>query len=285
MIRSLLLLWSLFLPLWAQTPDLRVGFYDATTYAMKSADFRIGIEVWIKEYTKEQNLTIETRYYADPKKLAKDFQSGRLDMAVATPLVFVKYFDPKYLAPGVVGYEESKHKSMEILLLVHKENRHIPLKKLLQKRIAVPQVADAIRLYIETLSLEKGLKKPGEFILTKGESQAIYKLFFHRTDIAVVTEGAYETACELNPQVREELVVYRKFHLYIGNFAFLRKGMDLNVERLIMKEAVKQLNTPRGKEVLMMFGCKTVDSCTPEDLESTRRVYREYIRLKKKEAR
>ena len=282
MIRLFLLLWSLFLSLWAQTPDLRVGFYDATTYAMKSADFRIGIKVWIKAFTKEQNLTIETRYYADAKKLAKDFEKGRLDMAVATPLVFVKYFDPKILASGIVGYEENKQKSMEVLILVRKADRHTPLNTLLKKRIAVPQVADAIQLYIQTLALKRGLQKAGEFILTKGESQAIYKLFFHKVDIAVVTQAAYDTAGELNPQVRKELAVYLKFHLYIGNFAFLRKGINPKIERLITDKAVKKLNTPRGQEVLIMFGCKTVEKCTPKDLEQTRRVYNRYLRLRKR---
>jgi len=282
MIRSGLILFVLFLSLWGTPPDLKVGFYDATTYAMRSAYFRIGIEVWIKAFTQEQNLTIQTRYYDNPAELARDFENGKIDMAVATPLVFVKYFNPDTLSPGIVGYAQSKQKSMNVLLLVRKNDRYKNLDKLLRKKIAIPQVADAIHIYIRTLSLKKGLKKPGEFILTKGESQAIYKLFFHKADMAAVTEGAFETACELNPQIKEELSVYRKFHLYIGNFAFLRKEMDPKIKRLVTEQAIKKLNTVRGKEVLLMFGCKIVDSCTPDDLESTRKIYREYLQLKKR---
>ncbi len=261
---------------------LRIGFYDSTTYAMKSADFRLGMQVWIKELTKEKNITTEVLYYSNPKRLADDFEGEVINMAVATPLVFVRYFDPTLMLPGIVGYKSSKSKSSHLLLLVRKEDSRKPIELLLKGPIAVSQLADGGRLYLKKLALEQGIGNTLRFIETRGQAQAIFKLFFKKADLCVVTEAAFETACELNPQLGKKLEVYKKENLYIGNFTFLRKGIDGYIRETIVKKSAEILNSERGREVMVMFGTDTIGPCYLEDLETTRRLYREYMLLKEK---
>lgn len=261
---------------------LRIGFYDATSYAMKSADFRLGMQVWIGELTKEKNITTEVSYYSSPKKLSDDFSKGVINMAVATPLVFVKYFDRNLMKPGIVGYRSSKEKSSKLLLLIRKEDMHKPLKELLKGSIAISQLADGGRLYLKKLALENGESDSLHFIETRGQSQAIFKLFFKKADLCAVTEAAYETACEMNPQIGKKLYIYRTKNLYIGNFTFLRKGIDRYIEEIIMNKSADIINSARGRQVMIMFGTDTLGPCYIYDLNTTRILFDEYRKLKRR---
>ena len=279
--------WLLFLILLSgmQAQTLRIGFYDSTSYAMKSADFRLGMQIWIKELTREKNIMTEVRYYSNPKKLADDFSQGTINMAVATPLIFVRYFDPALMLPGIVGYKSSKEKSSNLLLLVRKEDRKKPLGRLLSGSIAISQLADGGRLYLKKLALEQGNADTLHFLETRGQAQAIFKLFFKKADLCVVTEAAFETACELNPQLGKKLAVYKKENLYIGNFTFLRKGMDRRIREIIVKKSAEILDSARGRQVMIMFGSDTLGPCNLADLETTRSLYRDYLLLRKKKSR
>ncbi len=264
--------------------SLRIGFYDSTSYAMHSADFKIGMEVWIKAMTGKYDIATEVHYYSDPVEMAKDFEKNVINMVVATPLTFVRYFDPKLLLPGVVGYSSTKEKSEKMLLLVRKERVKEPIEKLLKGSIAIPEMADNARFYLRKLALSGGLDEHLRFIHTKGQSRAIFKLFFKQVDMAVVSQATYETAYELNPQILEKIAIYKTADLYIGNLVFLRKGIDPYLRRTVLEKSSTLVDTPKGRQVLIMFGVDTIDRCLLSDLEPTRKLFREYRWIKQKKS-
>jgi|GEM_PF-1408418 len=277
--RRIWLVWVLAaLPL-AALESFRIGFYQPSSKAMNSTDFKIGMEIWLKEMAGQYGIDTKTYYYKDPKKLARAFRDKTINMAVATPLVFVRYFDKKLLLPGVVGFKTSKEKSSKMLVLVRKKDRDKPLAALLRRPVAIPQIADNARLFMRYQCRKRGLGGQLKFLQLQNGGQAILKLFFKKTDIAVVSQATFDTAAELNPQVRERLVPYMKADLPIGSYTYIRKGIDPELYRTIIKHALNMPDTPRGKQVLILFQTDTVEMCNVHDLDSTEAFYKKYRQL------
>jgi len=262
----------------------QIGFYKMSSDALRSADFKIGMEVWVKELARNHDIHTHVRYYSDPKKLYEDFRDGAINMAVATPLVFVKYFDTSLMLPGIVGFKTSKEKSSQTLLLVRKEDISKPLKNMLQRTVAVSKLADSGKLYVRYLGLKHGIETPIRFLETKNGGQAILKLFFGKSDVAITSQATYDIARELNPQVGERIVPYKRVDLPIGSYAYIRKGIDPRLYDDIIRYSLQIPETTRGKQVLVMFQTDTVETCTLKDLETTRRLYQEYTKLKRNDS-
>ncbi len=259
--------------------NINIGFYQSTSYAMRSSDFKIGMDVWIKQIASSKNFMTHAYFYKDPKKMAKDLRKGKLDLIVATPLVIVKYFDLSKLKPGVVGFKSSKTKSKHLYLLVHKGMEKKPLERLFSRPVLLPMLADNAQLYLKYRALKRGLPPP-RFKLMKNTAQAILNLFFDKADMAVATQASFETACELNPQIKEKIAIYDQTDLFIGNFVYLRKDYDENASRNIIVNAMNIPKSPRGRQVMAMFQSDTIDLCKIEDLYPTLRLCKAYEELK-----
>jgi len=280
----LLLALGALLPL-AAFESFRIGFYQPSSKAMNSTDFKIGMEIWLKEMAGQYGIDTRTYYYKDPKKLAEAFRDKTINMAVATPLVFVRYFDKKLMVPGVVGFKTSKEKSSKMLVLVRKEDRRKPLALLLRRPVAIPRIADNGRLFLRYQCLRHGIRRPLKFLKLQNGGQAILKLFFKKSDIAVVSQATFDMAAELNPQVKERLEPYMKADLPIGSFTYIRRGIDPRLYRTIIEHALKMPDTPRGKQVLILFQTDTVEVCNVHDLDSTERFYKMYRHLLQRRAK
>jgi len=262
--------------------SIKVGVYNATAIGVSATDLKIGLEVWVREMTKSQGFESTVYYYDDISKMAEDFKNGVIDGAIATPLSFVKHFDSSLLLPGISGYKSDKRLASTLYVLVRKEDRSKPLRDILEKRISIPKVAEGSRIYIETLSLENGIGKKPHFLDTPNGQRAIFNLFFKKSDMAVVSASEFNTACELNPQLKERLAIVKKRNLFVENLLFFRKGMDREFYEYVLKNAIDLPKSKRGREVMILFKADILDYCYPDELNETRRLYDTYLHLKER---
>lgn len=266
----------------ASANKLKLGVYKPNSIGVEAKDLKIGLEVWIAEIGHSNGIESEIYYYDDPRKLAEAFKSGRINMSVASPLVYVQYFDTSLLLPGVVGYSSSKKEASKLLLLVRSEDYKKPIRNFLKKEISIPDYAEESKLLIETIAMKNGCMYKPSFSLTKNSQLAILQLFFKKSDMAVVSLPEYKVAAELNPQLKTRLHIYKTFNIFVGSLVFMRKGMDKKLYREIIENAKNLLKTPRGRQAMLMFHADTVDFCYSKDLDNIRDLYRKYLNLKSK---
>jgi len=273
---------SLLLPLTcsASATKLKLGVYKPNSIGVGVKDLKIGLEVWITEIGRSNGIESEIFYYDDPKKLAKAFKEGRINMSVANPLVYVQYFDMSLLLPGVVGYSSNKKDASKLLLLVRDEDRKKPITAFLKREISIPRYAEESRLLMETIAMKNGCIYEPSFSLTKNSQLAILQLFFKKSDMAVVSLPDYKVAMELNPQLKKRLGIYKTFDIFVGDLTYMRKGMDKKFYNTIIENAKNLFKTPRGRQVMLMFHADTVDFCYADDLKNIRELYRQYRKLK-----
>lgn len=243
-------------------------------------DFAIAIHVFLKEIADNANIAFEVINYEDPEKLAHDFHAKRVNFAIAEPLSFVRYFDAQQLSSGFMGYKKEKESSQMVVILGHKNDKR-PFKERLKGTISF-NGDPSIDLFINILRLENALPLPlHKEPPTKGDHQAILKLFFQKTDLVIVDFASFQLAYELNPQIKEDLVILERSPLTLQTIAFLHKDISPHLRDTIMKSALNLDQLTRGEQLLQLFKATKVDLTSPKDLESLRALHVKYTTLLK----
>ncbi len=110
-------------------------------------------------------------------------------------------------------------------------------------------------------------------------SKAILRVFFQQALAALVTLEAFELACELNPQLRDELKVVRESPPLVTSFFLFRPDWH-GVVRERLEEAVVNLHaTPGGQQVLTVFQSSRMEKQPGSVLDSTRRFLERYLEV------
>lgn len=275
---------TLFTPLFLSAETLNVGLYQPIIKSsISKKDFIIGMTVFIKEFAESEGIKTNIIYYDDPIKLSEDFKNEKVDFVAAEAMFFVQYISPSMLRNGTMAYKNSK-KDSHTLLLLEQKNDPRSLKEKLRGIIATDGDQGA-QLYAKTLTLENALGDSPDFLLTKNTQQSILKLFFGKSDMALVDLSSYKMALELNPQLGEKLAIHSSISLPIGPVSY----MNANYSPITQKKIIglgKILNTTeRGKQILRVFQSSYMDESDTKDLNNAYALYTKYQTLLKQQNR
>lgn len=258
--------------------SLRVGIYqDIVNSGISKKDYIMGTSVLLKAFTEDGGVHTDIIYYDDPKTLGEDFKAGKIDLIAADALSIVKYIPLSHLENGVMSFKNSKADAQTLLIVGLRDDKRSFEKKL---KGGVASDADACsEFYFKTLMLDNSITSNADFILTKNPQQSLLKLFFEKADLALVDRAAYNTAIELNPQLKSKLIVLKSVPLTIGPVSYMRKGISPELRKTVISLG-KQLNTtPRGKQLLQLFRASYIDDSYTKDLESVYLLYNKHEAL------
>ena len=145
-----------------------------------------------------------------------------------------------------------------------------------------------ISLWLETLLMKEGFPGPETFIsnfkMVKKASQALLPVFFKQADACAVSQGAFETMKELNPQVGRELVALAQSPGYPQGVVCMRKGLAEKY-RPFVEEMYTLHNQSQGKQILTLMRIKRLLPFQATYLETTEALLAENQALKLKLAR
>jgi phosphonate transport system substrate-binding protein len=113
------------------------------------------------------------------------------------------------------------------------------------------------RPWLDTVLLEHKLGRAQDFFASISEEPKINKtvlpVFFRKADACMVTRKAFQTMCELNPQLGRQLqVLLASPGLVTGGF-FFREGYPAHEQDLFVAELAGVRKTPAGNQVLTVF--------------------------------
>jgi len=105
------------------------------------------------------------------------------------------------------------------------------------------------------------------------------KVFFRQTDACVVSAALFDTACEMNPQMRKDLQVLATSPDLVPVVFFFRADYPTD-SRVELETAILGLdNTTAGKQVLTVFQHEKMARATVACLEPTRQLMDAFNRL------
>ena len=100
--------------------------------------------------------------------------------------------------------------------------------------------------------------------------------------MAVVSLSEYETAAELNPQIKNELKPVRTLSMHTGALVFIGANMPEDIYNKMIKAAFHLQKTPKGKELMMILRSKEIGRCEIKQLLPAKKYYELYKKLRHK---
>lgn len=268
-------------PAWAATTNetARLGFYMKIARDLNRSDVRAAMEVWTEELMRKFKVPAEVRFYSDIDVLRHDFDIGQVNLVIADAMTFVRHFKPEELASGFT----TKLPSSASLLLLGSPNGG-GLAQLAGKRIAKLDDDDVSSTYLETLCLRRIGKEctavPVTFVPVPNNHQALTRLLFNQVDFALVNQNGYETAIELNPQLRKAGEMVGKMSFETQFFGFFNSKASPEFQRFALRSVENMHLEPRGRQMLDVFKTERVARAEPIVLKPFYQLEREYQELK-----
>ncbi len=265
--------------------SLHFGYYLPSFSDTDPKDIKISLDFWAKEISKTNNFNLKSYFYKDINKLKADVASKKLDAVTASILILAKDFKPNTFQKGFNAVGQNPQAQNKLLLLVRKGTPYKSLKDLKHKNIARISNHEMEALYLNIKLQESFHQDANQFfkknIFLKNYAKAILKLFFKKTDAALVTQEAFNLASELNPQIKKRLKIIDSYNVRLRNISLFRKNLPKDIIDKFMSTALKLHLTPRGKQILTIYKADHIISAKASELINIRKLYQKYLTLKK----
>jgi hypothetical protein len=255
----------------------RLGMYMKIARDLNRGDVRAAMEVWTVELMRKFQVPSEVRFYADIESLRRDFDDGKVNLVIADAMSFVRHFKPEELADGFT----TKLPTDASLLLLGRPGAE--LGDLAGMRVARPVDDDVSTTYLETLCLRRHGKTcaalPLRVVEVPNNHQAMSRLLFGQVDLALVNRHGYETAVELNPQLRQAGTVLERLNFETQFFGFYSAKVSPEFRKFSLRSIPDMHLEARGRQMLDVFKVERVAVADPGALRPFYLLERDYRRL------
>jgi len=176
---------------------------------------------------------------------------------------------------------------MKYVILVNADNQKKGLAGLKNKKLSVLKTNPLGMLFLDTCLMQAKLPPSDRFFAAvhekAKESQAVLDVFFGQADICVVTDVAFQTMKELNPQVGRKLHVIAESPELINTVGFFRSNYPLDYkEKAIRGMTSEYKHHERGKQIMLLFNIEKMSLINDSQLDSVRKLLADYEKLKRK---
>ena len=202
---------------------ISVGLYVQEKVNIKNIKFITSVvEKSVNQNSKNANITIKSYY--NPKKILKDFKQNKLKVILLRSYF---YFNNKKKLSGLFDskwhLQFGENKYQQYYLIANKDSN---TKDIFNNKDRYTIITHAgymnSQLWFDYLKYSKTKKKKKKFnyIYTKKFNYLSNKVFFNKNYISVLKKEDYESALELNPQLKKRIKILYKsktiFSTYIG---------------------------------------------------------------------
>lgn len=252
--------------------NIRAGFFLTSFPYISRTDAEIGLKFWGEQVGKSQNINVNIDFYNNIKQMRADFDVGKINFIVASPIVILKNFERASLANGFTLSRQGL--SSENLVIVTRQHESLDeFKNLVGKKIGLLSNDNISEAYLDFLSL-KYLAQPyqkrfSKVVFFNKKTQLVYDLFFKKVDAIIIFESSYLVAAELNPQIKQTTQIISSLpDLKIG-LGLFHKSVPAEFREKIISYWVNLGKTPGDQYLLQMFQSDTFERVSLEDLSST----------------
>jgi ABC-type phosphate/phosphonate transport system substrate-binding protein len=154
------------------------------------------------------------------------------------------------------------------------------------KNLSIVKINNLGLIYLDVYLLQAGFPDAERFFnaiqYKSKESQAILAVFFGQAEACLVTDAAFNTMKELNPQVGRKLRVMAESPDVVDAVGFFRKDYPQDHKKTAIKGMHGGIKShERGKQIMLLFNVDQMDPIGEADIDSVRKLLAGYDRLKK----
>jgi hypothetical protein len=267
---------------------LHIGVSSASFGSVNRNDASAALKAWAATVARERSLQVEIQVdIVDVEEtLGRGATPGRLHAISVTCEEFFRLGE----APDHVYVPNKGGRFAEQYVLVVRRDGGVDSLDALRGRKLVRHASHGTSPalpWLDLLLAEGGFGRPeehfAEVAALESPSKAVLRVFFGQSDAGLVGAATFETACELNPQLRQKLKVLAVSPpLVPGVFFFLDEFTS--PQRREFEEAIVNLHTSvAGQQVLTVFGSTTMERVPLSALDATRALFERCAQLRSKE--
>jgi len=270
----------------AKPARVRIGIAPGTWQGLNRNDASAALSMWARTILTQHDVALEitTELFESDEELGRAVRERRVEAASVLADQFVALDDEIHLDTAFATARDSTI-TERYVLLVRRGTDITALAGLRGKALAVQMTSRSCLAlpWMQTLLAEQGQPAADAFfsVITRieGPSRAILQVFFRQADATIVTEHALDIACELNPQLRKELIVLATSPEVVPAVFFFLPDQKPETARLVERAMLNWQETPSGRQVLTVFQSDGLVRITPAQFQSTRDLVVRYHRL------
>ena len=250
--------------------DVQIGFEILFNDVLIKTGEKVDISVY-ENFNKVESLFVENEEFSGFYCSSVEFlQSKIMEQVDKERLISATYND---------------RKARKILVVVKIDSGIRSISDLLNKDITYGQSNDLVELYLNTLAIKNNNSLAKSYFKTINNklngSESLVSLYFGNTDVAVVYDDEYALAIELNPQLKNDLIIIEESPHVVNAVVGLRKsGINTKTRDTFRKVALEMHEHKKGRKMLSMYGAKKFEAIRLEDLipvEKMLTTYNEFL--------
>lgn len=243
---------------------------------LKEADaaFKIWTDTFIKRLHAKNvyDFTFEYKMYEDVNSLKKDLKNNHIDyFNVSTESYFDLNPDGEFV-PFLSGTNNLKDNFMYYFLVTSVNNKTDDPKQFINKKILVSKsnLNSMGNIWLKSFlreNLSEKLYNSVSFNTSnQNENEDLLAVFFGRADYALISSGAYDLACELNPSIKNKIRILKKSGALLNGIFVYRKGMNPSTLKVIRDITTDFHNDNEGRQILNLFKISKIVTISDADL-------------------
>ncbi len=274
-----------------KTETYGVAFLKSMYSNVNYNDAKAALKVYIDELQRKliTGYKMKPVMFDNVEDLLKNFSKENLADITLTPVDFLKYQSRLSLYPVLVssGY---KSPFENYLILAGKNEGIKSLDDLAGKKLGMLQEdknsiplmwleVELCRKKLPSLDKDKFIEK---IIYGKSESQLILSLFFKQIDVCLVSRTSFETMIELNPQIKDKIVILAESPGYITEVSSFTKKFNFSKYSTDLFNTLLKLDDyTTGKQLFALSKTAKIIPYKEEYLVNVKELISEYGNLVK----
>ncbi|MBX3007346.1 MAG: PhnD/SsuA/transferrin family substrate-binding protein [Melioribacteraceae bacterium] len=273
---------------------LNFGYYTKDFNKSNITEIDESLKRWaevIKKNTKIEmlvNSVMNNQFYTTIDEMIDKLSDNKLDFINISAIDYYKHDLKNKIVPILTTAKTKESKYERYLLVTHISSAVSDFTKMPNSQIVIPNSYSSglVKLWLEVELKEKMKNKKSKIVLVesnKNENEALFSIFFKKTDFAVIREDSYDIACELNPQIKKNTKIISKSAHYINAFFAHRKNYDPEITEEIVKVGMNMDKSVEGKQILNLMLTNCMHQIELKDLHETENLIKQhnkYYRLK-----
>lgn len=254
-----------------QREALHVAFTSAMFADVNVNDAKAAIGVWADSISSAKGLRLQTstEIFDDVEALGRAMDERRVHLAAVSVAQYQRLKRPRF---GTILLGGRRGRYPEDFLLLVKNPAFTSLASLKGRRLVTVEgfSYDMSVAWLETALLDAGLGAPsshfGTITKVARPARAVLPVFFDQQDACLISRHGYELMAELNPQLGRTLVPLAVSPPFAHAIMLLDRRYAPKVRADVVRALVTLHETPRGQQVLSMFGIERTAEGTEADL-------------------
>lgn len=240
-------------------PPLRLAISESLSADVNLNDARAALAIWLQRMSVDLNLRVEYNpaIFDTTEDIFRRVRAGQVDAVALNVVEYRQIADA--LDPKEIVSESGDSGPEQYVLLTKRSSGIQRLPELRGRRLTVltgPKMCVAPIWLINQMEDAK-LGEPagffGSVISSAKPSRVVLPVFFGQADACLASKHAFDTMCELNPQLGKDLTMIKSSPSLVVTFYIFRKNYrSVNRERFVNIYANVQGSTA-GRQLATLF--------------------------------